>query len=299
MNDRFIQYTYRQVIDTIQQRDVDVSELAQAVVQSALIGEYLLKIVLRGINPLAPYKLDYLKRAHLDFAALVRGEDVSSSLRYEDIGVLLDRAKALGVLDDRVIDLISKIKADRNTITHDPDHEFDKWEAQARLIKLFVNNRELFEKHLSLVISEADLSKVNSALKTTEQRIANRLDNIIRSTRDEFNKLSEADQQERIDEGYGDISAEGSVIDDMFCPSCKNLTLHYLFTVDFDWNPDGVITSGSTWFECHACGLTMSEYDFEDLYDNPRKYAGINKPHPTWDEYYSYKDLQENAYEYM
>lgn len=299
MNSRFIQFTYRQIIAAIQKKDIDLSELAQAILQGALLGEYLTKVALQKINPIAPYQLEYLKRSHADFAALVGGSETSSKLRFEDIGILLDRAKALKIFDDDLADLISKIKTDRNIIMHDPAHEYDKWEAQARLIKLFVNNQELFKKHLSLIMSAPDLDQLKKALAYVENRIANRLDTKIKKLREAFEALGKTDKNARIKEGYQNISADGSAFDNMLCPACKNQTLHYFFAVDHDWNPDGVITTSSTWFECHACGLDMSEYDFDDLYDNPRKYSGLSEPHPTWEEYYKSKDFEENAYEYM
>jgi hypothetical protein len=297
MNSAFIRTTHTQLIELIKVREV--TEVNQAVLSGALLGEYLIKKALAAKSPIAPYKLDYLGSAHSDFATLITGDgELSSKLRYENIGILLSRSKALKSINHDAIDLIAKIKDVRNGIMHDPDYTYDIWEAHARLLELFAKHSELFKEHLSLTTAADDVSNLSGVLSYIERKIANRLENKITRSRTYFFGLSKPEKTAALDLGIEETGAEDSLIEEMLCPACKNKRLHYLFSVDVDWNPDGVLYHSSTWFECTACGLTMSEYDFDDLYDNPQQFIESQEPDPTWLEYYDYKDAQENAYEY-
>lgn len=46
------------------------------------------------------------------------------------------------------------------------------------------------------------------------------------------------------------------------CPSCEQGTLNKICSVDFDWNPDGIITSAGCSFHCSTCDLELSEHEY-------------------------------------
>lgn len=273
--------------------------LKHAVMTGAQMGEYVVKKALADVSPIAPYKLDYLKTAHSDFSALLLGRQVSDKNRYEDMGVLLDRAKALDCLDAKVIDIIARIKNYRNGVMHDPEYQFDELEAHARLLELVTSHSDLFSKYLQIEVSAEDLAMMKKVLGKVEKSISDRLINKIIKSRDHFRSLSKEEKAAQLERGPSETGADHEIISNMLCPACFNKTLHYLLTVDVDWNPDGVIHLSSTWFECTACELQMSEYDFDDLYENPKEYINKNTPDESWKEFYQHQDFEQNAYEYM
>lgn len=69
-------------------------------------------------------------------------------------------------------------------------------------------------------------------------------------------------------------SIEGQRIDDytwieetVECPACNQLSLNKIGFVDFDWNPDGIISNGGYHYECRICELNLSEYEYELVSD--------------------------------
>jgi len=297
MDKVFIKEIYNQLIDRLIEKE-PVS-LHQAVVNGAILGEYIVKKQLSKKSPLAPYRLDYLRTAHSDLALLIAGEETSEQLKYEDLGILLDRAKALGVMDEGALDLIAKIKAYRNMVMHDPDCSYDDLEASARLLELLTKHSKVIKTVLGLELTKKQDTQLQQTLRYVESKINNRLSTKITAARETFFSLTKVERGEHIRRGIWHTGAEDSLIGGMLCPSCKNNTLHYLFSIDFDYSRDGGSTvHGGAWLECIACDLNMSEYDFDELWDNP-SYADKKKPDISWKEYYDHKHLEENAYEYM
>lgn len=47
------------------------------------------------------------------------------------------------------------------------------------------------------------------------------------------------------------------------CPACEQLSFDKIGAVDFDWNPDGVLTCGGYSYQCRVCGLGLTEYEYE------------------------------------
>ena len=47
------------------------------------------------------------------------------------------------------------------------------------------------------------------------------------------------------------------------CPACEQYSFDRIGEVDFECNPDGVMTTGGYHFACRVCGLTLSEYEYE------------------------------------
>ena len=85
----------------------------------------------------------------------------------------------------------------------------------------------------------------------------------------------------------------------MFCPSCQNRKLYYVDNVDVDNKLDGVLPVTSNLLQGMVCEITMTDYDFEDLYDDPHKYTPLVEPHETWTLFFDYRHMEENIYEYM
>lgn len=48
------------------------------------------------------------------------------------------------------------------------------------------------------------------------------------------------------------------------CPACAEESLQEIIDVDYDWNPDGILTSVITYYDCTVCALHLSSRE-EDL----------------------------------
>jgi hypothetical protein len=298
MDKDFLEKTHTQILEEL--KTTSPSNLTQAVLCGALLSEYLIKESLSAVCPIAPYSLQYLHNAHADFAALLKKTGVQSSkIKYEDIGVLLDRAKALECVDARAIELIGAIKTVRNNIIHDLRSRYDRLEAHARLLELFMDYASLFETYLGIKLNDDYVQQLSITRKDIERQIDERLENKIKHAMELYDKLTPTERSERIDHGAADIIAEGSIIESMLCPACNNNTLGWYYFVDADYNYDGIIYNCCGWFECPVCELHISEYDFENLFEEPQKYTKRQEADESWLEYFDHKHLQENAYEFM
>lgn len=299
MNARFREATFNQTIDEIKKKNP--LNLAQAVLSTALLSEYLVKEVLYKINPIAPYSLNYLAGAHNDFAAvaLKNGEE-SSRLTYENFGILLSRARALSALNEKVIELISAIKSVRNGIAHKPNFEFDEPEAQIRMLQLFIDYQETFREIFpEISLDKETVSRLTATRSHVQSVINERLENRIKKAAEGYSKLSKKEKDELLKSGGIAIESDGTAIDDMLCPACGNKTLSLYYQVDFDYGDGDEVIHGSQWFECPICELSMSDYEFEDLNDEPNRYTKRTAPDESWNAYFDLKHLEENFYDYV
>lgn len=299
MNAKFREVTFNQTIDEIKNKNAP--NLAQAVLSTALLSEYLIKEVLYKINPLAPYSLSYLTSAHNDFAAVVlKSGEESSRLTYDNFGVLLSRSKSLNALDEKAIELIGAIKNVRNGIAHKPKFDFDEPEAQVRMLQLFIDHREVFSETFPEMHLTEDIVTQLTETRTHIQAVINeRLENRIKKAAEDYSSLSKEKKVELLESGGVVIEAEGRVLDDMLCPACNNRTLNLYFQVDFDYGDGDTVISGSQWFACPICELSMSDYEFEDLNDDPNRYTKRTAPDESWNEYFNLKHAEENFYDYI
>jgi len=244
-------------------KSTDILEVCDGAVQAAYLIEQALKSHLRKINPLLYYDRRNLKEE-------------------DEVGIVLgslteEQARKLKTAGGR--QCILYICAAKNEFA----------EHKSNLIELFELRNEVlhsiedFNKDLGTIAESA-----TSALKACKNLISDFLEfdseKINPLTSKEFSKLllqryklrmqQLTEQVERHRQDYlkknnkqvltkADLESEMSWIEDVYeCPACANNSFSKVCEVDFDWNPDGIITSSGCSYICTECGLSLSEYEF-------------------------------------
>jgi rubrerythrin len=78
-----------------------------------------------------------------------------------------------------------------------------------------------------------------------------------------FEKLNQLERSQKIHSNLPKTDTDTWIEDTVQCPACGQLSLDKVGTVDFDWNPDGIIESGEYRYHCRCCELKLSEYEHE------------------------------------
>lgn len=78
-----------------------------------------------------------------------------------------------------------------------------------------------------------------------------------------FERLTQAEISQKIHSNLPKTDSCTWIGETVECPSCEQLSLDKVCTVDFDWNPDGIIASGGHRYQCRVCELELSEYEYE------------------------------------
>lgn len=281
----FIDAMHRRLISTLK-HDVDIQF---AILDGAILSEYLVKEVLRRFNPLLPYNLSQLQNNHRALAYLLyMGPEDSPEARYEDLGLLLRRLKELSLVEFRVVELIEIIREGRNKIVHDPRHTVDILELHSTLIELLANYDNLFNDYMGLALSGRNKSLLLDMLKRLKKKLELRLDNKINKAREEYQKLSKSEKVKLKNAELRVSSQYFKLLDAMLCPSCYNKSLFYLEEMyESEWGIESV-----EFFMCSICKLEMSHYDFDELNTHPSQYSNLEEADESWGVYYDYIDSQ-------
>jgi cell division protein FtsB len=78
-----------------------------------------------------------------------------------------------------------------------------------------------------------------------------------------FSSLSPDEIERRRAINFGSSDGMVWVENTSVCPACGNEMLDQIVSVDFDWNPDGIITSSGVEYRCRICDLRLTEYELE------------------------------------
>lgn len=292
MDKAFIENCYKQSIRIAENTNED--QLSQALVNATILYEYSVKLALKKANPLAPYSLDNLTNNPNDVAAIIKGERPSIRTKHEDLGILIDRLRAIGSENNRSLLLIQELASYRNAIVHDPHVEYDKIDAHSLILDLLIGTDNLLEKYLDLKPTSTQLESLQETAYIVERLVADKLENRIKHAR-ELSKIPE-DVREQLSEDpfwYGD---EGDIVyDGIRCPACGKLTMSQRLFYDVDWNPDGVIELARDWLFCSNCSLNMTTRELEDVNENPKQLAGFKKADKSWGDFLKIEYMVRDA----
>jgi hypothetical protein len=81
--------------------------------------------------------------------------------------------------------------------------------------------------------------------------------------------LGEVEALRRIKENFPKTDRYSWVEETGICPACEYESFDKIGSVDFDWNPDGIIESGGYGHHCRVCELDVSEYEFSLISNLP------------------------------
>ena len=82
-----------------------------------------------------------------------------------------------------------------------------------------------------------------------------------------FEKLSQLEVSRRITAKIPETEDCTWVEETIECPACGQISFDKIGAVDFDWNPDGILSSGEYHYQCRVCKLDLSEYEYEIVSD--------------------------------
>lgn len=155
----------------------------------------------------------------------------------------------------------------RNSILHSTDDFFidDNFVAEAAVSALRAC-RKYVARYSG--ISANEFNPLTSAeFETLQEKKHDKRINDLKITLKEykkiFDKLDQVEISKRIRTNLPKIDSYTWIEEIVECPACEQFSFDKVGTVDFDWNPDGVITSGGYHYQCRVCELKLSEYEYE------------------------------------
>ncbi len=160
----------------------------------------------------------------------------------------------------------------RNYIIHSvDDFLYDSVSATETAVSALRFCRDYVASYLG--ISQHELNPLTSEdferfqSEEREKKIKVILDNI-RDHRKIYKHLSEDKVQERIDTNLVETDEMMWVEETVECPACNQISLDKIVTVDFDWNPDGVLELSGHHYLCRVCELELSSYEYDIAVDS-------------------------------
>lgn len=246
----------------------DPSEVFEGIVLSAYLIEQAFKNELKKINPLL-----YFDKKNISDEVEVRV--ALGKLSKEELGRLkTSSAKRCIAQMCEYKNELSPHKANfeelfevRNSILHSTDDlSFDENSVAETAVSALRASRKYVIKHAGVYADEFDplTSKEFEKLQETKhnQRINDLKDRLVEH-RKSFEKLEEREVSSRLRSNLPKLDSYTWIEETFECPACEQTSFDKVGTVDFDWNPDGILTGGGYHYQCRVCELDLSEYEYE------------------------------------
>jgi len=247
-------------------RSKDPNRIYEGVVLSAYLIEQVFKLELRRINPLL-----YFDRNGVTTETEV--DIVLGKLSDEKIK-LLKTIKA-----NKCIDLICEYKKDlkphktnfeelfnlRNYIVHSIDDIFsDSLKASAIAVSALNICKKYFSDNFIDVSDILTSNEFDKLQNEKSKKYSAEMKDIIKKHKLFFEELHGKEVERRI-KSFPETDKYTWVETTSECPACGQESFDKIGNVDFDWNPDGIITSAFFYYVCRVCHLNLSEYEYEDI----------------------------------
>lgn len=78
-----------------------------------------------------------------------------------------------------------------------------------------------------------------------------------------FERLNQSEVSQKIHTNLPKTDSYTWIEETIERPACEQSSLDKVGAVDFDWNPDGILTGGGYHYQCRVCELDLSEYEYE------------------------------------
>lgn len=122
-------------------------------------------------------------------------------------------------------------------------------------------------------------------LAKVEKEMVNKFGGTLTMKIEHFKQKSESlsePQKESLAKCEVTIDENESILEENFdCPSCRNQNMAFVVGVDYDWNPDGVITNTYDYMKCPICGLKINSDEMDFIKNHKSKFFGKN-PQKDW-----------------
>ncbi len=155
----------------------------------------------------------------------------------------------------------------RNFILHSiDDMPFDENSIAETAVSALRTCREYVIRHSGISVDEFNpLTSIEfeRLQKTKHAERIGHLKAMLKEHKKIFEKLSPEEVSRKISTNLPKIDDYTWIEETVKCPACEQSSLDEVSEVDFDWNPDGVITNGGYHYQCRVCELELSEYEYE------------------------------------
>lgn len=253
-------------------KSYDEGERYKGVVFAAYLVEQSFKHFLREINPFL-----YFSRRDLNPELIIK---IASQKRLSPTEMLIAKTitpteciNYICIFEDELKEhrlTFEELFNVRNHILHSIDDLFLESEKAAETaVSALKASKNYISNYLEIENQELNplTSKEFNKLQEEEHRKRlNNLKDILKYHRIISDKLTAKEIEARLRESRNLKLAGGSAnswVEETFeCPACGQPSLDKIGSVDFDWNPDGIIESGGYSYSCRVCDLDLSEYEF-------------------------------------
>lgn len=248
-------------------RSHDESERYEGVTIAAYIIEQTFKFYLRDLNPLLYFERRNSENHEMRIA--------TEALTEEDIKSFptVKAQKCITYMCLYKLDLephrqnLEELFNVRNYIVHSiDDFLYDSDSATEAAVSALRFCRDYISEYLG--INRENLNPLTTEdferfQREERQKKISSIQSIVSDHRKIFEKLSKEAVVERLDKNLVEKSETTWVEETIECPSCKQHSLDKVVTVDFDWNPDGILELSGHHYLCRVCGLELSSYEYE------------------------------------
>ena|SRR3989338_3094288 len=93
------------------------------------------------------------------------------------------------------------------------------------------------------------------------------LRNMLEEHRAKYGKLNQEEVSKRLKTNLPRTDECTWIEETAICPACDESSLDKVCSVEFDWNPDGMLASSGSQYQCRVCELELSEYEYRLIGD--------------------------------
>ncbi len=245
----------------------DPSEVYGGVVLAAYLIEQSFKCELREINPLL-----YVDRTSISEETEVRiALNKTSQAEREKLNTI----KAKRCVAQMCIykselqshrSLLEELFTIRNGILHsvedlliDPNSAAETAVSALRVCRTYVG------RHAGVTATHVNPLTSKEFKQLEEDRRKKRisaLKDMLKEHKTKYMKLNREEVSKKLKTNLPRTDECTWIEETIVCPACGESSLDKVGFVDFDWNPDGMLKSSGSQYQCRVCELELSEYEY-------------------------------------
>jgi len=249
-------------------RSRNPSEIYEGAVLSAYLIEQSFKSELKKLNPLL-----YIDKKNISDEMEVRV--VIGKLAKEELNRLKTTTakRCIAQMCEYKNELVAcranleELFEMRNLIVHSTDDlPLDANAVAETAVSALRACRKYVIKYSGLFFDKFNPLTSNEFEKLQEKKLNKRISDLksmLKEHKKIFQKLNKTEITHKIHSNLPGTDRYTWIEETVECPACEQLSLDKVGAVDFDWNPDGILTSGGYRYQCRVCELALSEYEYE------------------------------------
>lgn len=276
-----LEKTFDKILSNFIKNENDSFSLLETVVLSCITVEAIVREKLKKINPaLLLDQIDPVSIALLsnkkDKLATTPVKEISD-VKTANISVLIDRY-LMFYRKSGYKDSINSLFNLRNRILHAAqDNIIDKYNLTLLL------TRSIFPFIKNYVkVSEDKWFHIEKIKKIAYSDFKLDLVQKIVEFKEHADKMTKEEKEQLFKEPPYVDKDEESLANNLLCPACGYSSVSLVSGVDFDWNPDGILTNGYYLARCRVCEIEFSKNEFEEIADNSDIYFTPEEQDCSW-----------------